>query len=70
MNSKQKELRTQREKIRTLVQLAKRLDDKIEVDGKIITLQELQTLLLELDQEIAAQSSKLDHLEFLPNKRK
>lgn len=70
MNPKQKELRTQREKIRTLIQLAKRLDDKIEVDGKIITLQELQTLLLELDQEIAAQSSKLDHLEFLPNKRK
>lgn len=70
MNPKQKELRTQREKIRTLIQLAKRLDDKIEVDGKIITLQDLQTLLLELDQEIAAQSSKLDHLEFLPNKRK
>lgn len=70
MNPKQKELRTQREKIRTLIQLAKRLDDKIEVDGQIITIQELQELLLQLDQEIAAESSKLNHLEFLPNKRK
>lgn len=70
MNSKQKELRTQREKIRTLIHLAKKLGDSIEIDGQIITIQELQLMLSNLDQEIAAESSKLDHLEFMPNKRK
>lgn len=70
MNSQLKELRSQREKIRTLVHLAKRLGNKIEIDGELITLEELQKLLMNLDQEIAAESSKLDHLEFIPNKRK
>ncbi len=70
MNSQLKELRSQREKIRTLIHLAKKLGDKIEVDGELITLEELQKLLVTLDQEIAVESSKLDHLEFMPNKRK
>jgi hypothetical protein len=66
----QKELRIQRDKILSLANLAKRLGGLIDVDGEKITIQELQELLKDLDKQIAIESSKLDNLVFLPNRKK
>jgi hypothetical protein len=63
-----KELRIQREKIRTMIDIAKKLGGAVDVDGDIITVEELIELLKELDEQIAIESSKLDNLQFMPNR--
>ncbi len=63
-----KELRIQREKIRTMIDIAKKLGGAVDVDGEVITLEELIELLKELDEQIAIESSKLDNLQFMPNR--
>lgn len=63
-----KELRIQREKIRTMIDIAKKLGGAVDVDGDVITVEELIELLKELDEQIAIESSKLDNLQFMPNR--
>lgn len=63
-----KELRIQREKIRTMIDIAKKLGGAVDVDGDIIAVEELIELLKELDEQIAIESSKLDNLQFMPNR--
>lgn len=63
-----KELRIQRDKIRTMLDLAKRLGGAVEVDGDIVTAEELIKLLKGLDEQIAIEGSKLDNLQFMPNR--
>jgi|AATN01.1.fsa_nt_gi hypothetical protein len=63
-----KELRIQREKIRTMIDIAKKLGGAVDVDGDIVTVEELIELLKELDEQIAIESSKLDNLQFMPNR--
>lgn len=63
-----KELRIQREKIRTMIDIAKKLGGAVDVDGDIITVEELIELLKELDEQIAIESSKLENLQFMPNR--
>lgn len=70
MNSNPKELRIQREKIRTMIDIAKKLGGAVEVDGDIISVEELLEMLNDLDEQIAIESSKLDNLEFLPNRKR
>lgn len=65
-----KELRIQREKIRTMIDIAKKLGGAVDVDGETITIAELLEMLNDLDQQIAIESSKFNNLEFLPNRRR
>lgn len=63
-----KELRIQREKIRTMIDIAKKLGGAVDIDGETIPVEELIELLKELDEQIAIESSKLDNLQFMPNR--
>lgn len=63
-----KELRIQREKIRTMIDIAKKLGGAVDIDGETIPIEELIELLKELDEQIAIESSKLDNLQFMPNR--
>ncbi len=63
-----KELRIQREKIRTLIDIAKKLGGAIDVDGEVIPIEELIEMLKELDEQIAIEGSKLDNLQYMPNR--
>lgn len=65
-----KELRIQREKIRTMIDIAKKLGGAVDVDGETISIAELLDMLNDLDQQIAIESSKFNNLEFLPNRRR